>query len=139
MYTMDNLQNKIRVWIVETFGFSAMHSKKERSFRALEEATEAIQAFLTKEEAIKVIEQVYAKPVEQELHKEIGGAIFTMIALAECNDIVASEALNNTFKAAKAIDPVKIITKHLTKPARDISLDPTLHKVLQSHKEVRNA
>lgn len=136
--SLDSFQYLVGGWVADTFGQQFLMSKKERAFRALEEATEAIQQFLTKEEATAVINQVYNKPVEPLLYKEIGGALFTMLALAESNNLSAYQCLKLIYQEVRALDKVKLLNKHLTKPARDTSLDIHTHEMIASHKEARN-
>lgn len=120
---LNDYQDRINTWTISTFGQQHLFHKIERSFRALEEVTEAVQAAgLTEEEAIRVIKQVYSKPVEPVIAKELGAALFCTIQLCTCFSVDPEKALQYTLK--DAWDRQEIIRKkHQLKPARIPELD----------------
>lgn len=70
-----SLQKRINEWIVACFGTTIATDKTERTFRFCEEALELCQSRgLSKDDAIRLVEYVYERPVGEE-EKEIGGVV----------------------------------------------------------------
>lgn len=81
-YPVPTFQQRLMSWAIACFGAPAARNKPERDYRFFEEATELIQARgnMTKEDAIRVIEYVFARPVG-EVSQEIGGVMTCLAAL----------------------------------------------------------
>lgn len=81
----SSFQQRCRSWLVACLGEDAagIGAVRERSHRFLEEALELGQAAgATKEDALKLVEYVFSRPVG-ELSQEIGGTMTTLASL--CN------------------------------------------------------
>jgi NTP pyrophosphatase (non-canonical NTP hydrolase) len=78
-------QDSCRNWVVECLGEDAVHNVPERTFRFLEEALELSQAAgCSKENAVKLVDYVYSRPVGQ-VNEESGQVACTLASL--CNAI----------------------------------------------------
>ena len=81
----NQFQVWVDTWVQQCFGSLKALTTRERSFRFIEEGVELVQATgLTKEEVIRVVEHVYAKPVGQ-VEQEAGGVLMSMTVL--CNHL----------------------------------------------------
>jgi hypothetical protein len=81
---IEYIQQQIRLWIVTRLGQKAMNLP-ERGRRAFEESAEVGQALgVTREEAHRIVDHVFDKPVGQ-LSQELGGAALTLLACAEAS------------------------------------------------------
>lgn len=115
-------QERVVDWCRSTFGEENIHHHRERALRALEECLEAVQAVgLETEDVTAIVNQVYSKPVEPKVEKEIGGALFTMLIFAECCGVDAEQALIDALADAWTRQE-KIRQRHLLKH-REVSLD----------------
>lgn len=76
------MQTRVWEWCERCFeGLIDWSSRKERCFRFLEEALELCQSLeLTKEEALRVVDYVYGRPIG-EPEQEVGGVMITLYAL----------------------------------------------------------
>lgn len=84
---MNNFQYHVTEWARDCFGSEITDHKEERNHRFLEEALEAAQAFgCTKEDALKLVDYVFSRPVG-EPRNEVGGTMLTLAALCEAHDI----------------------------------------------------
>lgn len=84
----DDRQDEITQWVIRCFGEKAM-SLTERANRFLEEAFELYQASgMSKEQALRLLDYVYARPVG-EPGQEIGGVGISLLALAEALNVSA--------------------------------------------------
>lgn len=82
-----NFQAAVHEWMLRCFGVEIAGDKVERNHRFLEEALELVQsAGTTREEALKLVDYVYGRPVG-ELHQEVGGTMVTLAALCQANGI----------------------------------------------------
>lgn len=80
-------QTRVNSWMVSCFGTEIPKDKIERNYRFFEEATELVQACgMTKEDALRLIDYVYDRPVG-EIPQEIGGVAVTLSALATAHEI----------------------------------------------------
>lgn len=79
---MEQFQNEVNRWCTEAFGAEETMDVKDRSHRFTEEALELAQATgTTKEDALALVNYVYARPVG-EVSNEIGGSLLTLNALS---------------------------------------------------------
>lgn len=79
------LQTQIKTWVVTRLGPKAMRVH-ERGMRSYEENTELFQALKgTREEAHRIVDHVFDKPVGDPL-QELGGCGLTLLACAEALD-----------------------------------------------------
>jgi len=61
---MNVFQQRTRLWIEHCFGLEIANDKDERNHRFLEESLELVQSLgCTKEEALKIVDYVYGRPV----------------------------------------------------------------------------
>lgn len=78
----SNIQKQIRIWVETRLGKEAMNYP-ERGRRSLEENLELGQALgVTREEAHRLVDHVFDKPLG-EIQQELGGAALTLSAAAE--------------------------------------------------------
>lgn len=110
-------QARVKEWLMECFGVAIASDKVERNHRFLEEALEVVQAAgCTKEEALQLVEYVFARPVG-ELHQELGGAMTTLTALAQAHDLSLEYCANLELDRISKPDMVmKIRAKQAAKP-----------------------
>jgi len=81
---VEDLQFRVRSWVVKVFGIECLTDKVERATRLLEEALELGQAMggLDRERAHELVDYVFdRKPGE--VGQEIGGVFVTLLAVAE--------------------------------------------------------
>lgn len=116
--TLDRVQDESSSWTVQTFGSPYLMHQKERLFRFMEESLETVQSGgLTEDEVLQVVRQVYDRPADAQIEKEIGGVLITLGTLAEA----FGARLDRSFRAAMARcwrDQDAIRQRHFTKPAR---------------------
>ncbi len=63
LHDINYLAEEAARWVKETFGHAVYRSPKERALRLLEEAVELAQSSgVYRDQAVKVLEHVYAKP-----------------------------------------------------------------------------
>lgn len=90
---MKNWQHVIRRWIISTLGAEHFNSTLERSSRFFEEASELVQSTgLRKELAQAILDEVYVRQAG-EVRQEFGGAMVTLLALAENQEVSALDCL----------------------------------------------
>lgn len=88
MVELRSAQDEVTSWAIKVFGARLVYDKRHRSLRFLEEALELVQACgLDKIDALKVMSQVYAKPAEKVIAKEVAGSFTTLMALSSCLSI----------------------------------------------------
>lgn len=86
-YPSDSFQEEVNKWMLACFGEKITSDTIERNHRFLEEALELVQANgCTKEEAYKLVDYVFNRPVG-DIPQEIGGVMVTLAAL--CNTLNA--------------------------------------------------
>lgn len=108
-------QDKIRKFVVDTFGLELADSKEERCHRFAEESLELLQACgYTKDQLQNIIEYVYSRPVGDEV-KEVGGVMATLAALCSAigTDMI-KQAGNEAKRAVRNAQYIKL--KHNGKP-----------------------
>lgn len=95
--SLDEKQGEIAEWVRKTFGETAL-DKRERMFRFFEEAIELFQSEgMTKEDATKMLDFVYAKK-PGERTQEVGGVFCTLLAYCGTVGISALSALEDDLK-----------------------------------------
>ena len=110
-------QKKVVALGAQVFGLLNMQSQSERMMRFLEEAGELVQAGgLSRESAHILIDYVYDRPVEKEMHKEVGGVQITLFALADAFDINVETAYKTEFNRVKE-KAAMCAQKHKDKPS----------------------
>lgn len=83
---MFDWQKKVVRWVTSRLGDAAM-DPHERGMRFGEEAVELLHAVgITEDEVVKLVYHVYKKPVG-EIYQEIGGAVTTLLALSDSQNI----------------------------------------------------
>lgn len=83
----DDLQNRMRAWVVACFGKDIADDTTERSHRMLEESIELHQSGgRTREEAHLLVDYVYNRPVG-DFEQEVGGVVLTLAALCAARDV----------------------------------------------------
>jgi hypothetical protein len=109
---LTEYQNLIWKWCLSTFeGIINWRTRKERTYRFLEEAIELSQALeLSKEDVLKVVDYVYNRPVGQP-KQEVGGVMITLLALCANEGIDCQKELINEY--------LHIITPEMTMKIRD--------------------
>lgn len=88
-----NHQSQVSHWIQEVIGEDAFNNQKERAFRFLEEALELAQACgVTPAEVDALRDYTFGRPVG-DIHQEIAGSMFTLMALAQTHGFDALREL----------------------------------------------
>lgn len=105
---MTQLQLACYLAVKNVLGQSCVENKIERSLRYLEESIELVQSIgLSKEQAQKILNRVYDRPVNPYVADEIGGSMFTLMVLAATLNfdpmICCDEALTYFCKNAEKI------------------------------------
>lgn len=122
----DDRQDEITKWVIRCFGSKAM-SLQERANRFLEEALELYQASgLPKEQALKLLDYVYGRPVG-EPGQEIGGVGISLLALAEALNVSADAEEFSEFSRVLAKPPEYFRERHNKKADQGVAchVDPT--------------
>lgn len=112
--------NEVREWIIETFGEEYLLNQRERGMRVVEEALELGQSLnLTKEEAHALVEQVFAKPKDEDVGKEAAGTFVCLLAacIASNTDLVQAYMKE---RDRRWRDKDLINKRHFTKPVREL-------------------
>ncbi len=92
-YGINYAQREVEDWVFSTLGSDSLDNTKERLYRFIEEAFELAQALdLSKEDVLKLADQVYEKPKEQEPSKEFSGVLSTLMALASNQQVKLGDA-----------------------------------------------
>jgi hypothetical protein len=114
--TCKPYQNRVNDWMLACFGEGVTQDPVERSFRFLEEALELVQANgCTAEEAARLVEYVYGRPVGERA-QEVGGVAVCLAALCTAAAINMDDAAER--ELARVWTKVeKIRAKHASKPA----------------------
>lgn len=96
---VERMQSAVWRWCEVTFeGIAAWQTDKERAYRFFEEAGELFQAMgMGREDAIKVVDYVYGRPVG-EVSQEIGGVMITLLALASQQRQSVSKSLETEYE-----------------------------------------
>lgn len=85
--TEESYQSRVRDWVVACFGVTIADNKELRHLRFVEEALELGQSTgMTKEQALKVVDYVFNRPVG-EPNQEVGGVMVTLAALCYANGL----------------------------------------------------
>lgn len=85
--TINRFQLSVDGWMQECFGPIISNDKVERNYRFLEEALELVQSCgCTKEDALKLVDYVFNRPVGDPM-QEVGGVMITLAALTTPNHI----------------------------------------------------
>jgi hypothetical protein len=110
-------QKKLKEWTILCFGEQIANDKLERNHRFLEESLELVQSLgLTKEEANKLVDYVYNRPIG-EPEQEIGGVYVTLNALCNANEFdlhICAETEINRIHQPEILEKIRI--KQKTKP-----------------------
>ena len=92
LHSISTQQMQVDDWMLECFGEEISSNKQERNFRFLEEALELVQSCgATKEEAMKLVDYVFDRPVGV-LIQEVGGVMVTLYALCNTNNVDVMDA-----------------------------------------------
>lgn len=119
MNTRDNRQQLIGAWTRNVFGV-AMMTPHERVLRVLEEALELAQAEgLTREEATRLTDYVFARPVGNP-EQELGGLGLTLVAYAESKGLSADDAEEREIHRVLSRDPAYFRKRNLEKAAAGV-------------------
>lgn len=114
---MNDFQNSVREWTLNTFGPRIANSPDERNHRFLEEALELVQALgATREECHDLVDYVFSRDVGDP-EQEVGGVMVCLASLCnvagldmqECADLEFIRIDNEEIMA-------KIRKKHAAKP-----------------------
>ena len=117
MTTIDEAQREVRKWVTLTFGPQYLNNPRERAFRVLEEAAELAQSLgLTEFEAYQTIKQVFVKPVELNVGKELAGTFVCTLAAA-CVDLRSLDLEYNIEREWRWNNQELIRQKHAKKTA----------------------
>lgn len=82
-----NFQERVRPWLLQTFGEKIANNITKRNHRFLEESLELVQATgLCSEEAHMLVDWVFNRPVGEPF-QEVGGVMVTLAALCLANDL----------------------------------------------------
>ena len=101
-------QDKVSGWLLYCFAESVCTTRKERTFRFLEEALELCQSLeMSKEDAISVVDYVYGRD-KGEPHQEVGGVCVTLAALCWNEGIQMEDA---AFEELNRINQPEIVEK----------------------------
>jgi hypothetical protein len=115
---MKNFQKRVMLWLDICFTPEIAYVASERNHRFLEEALELVQANnCTKEEALKLVDYVFDRPVG-EFKQEVGGVMVTLAAL--CGIMGTDMHADGEVELLRINRPEtiqKIRRKQLTKPS----------------------
>lgn len=115
---VTTFQARVHKWVVVCFGHAIAAHVKERNHRYCEESLETVQSLgMTKKEVLELVDYTYSRPAG-EPKQEVGGAMVTLAALCEANDIDMMECAEA--ELARILSPEvieRIRQKQLTKPA----------------------
>ncbi len=114
---IHSFQERVKPWLHECFGEMIAGDKEERNHRFLEEALELVQACgCTKEEALKLVDYVYGRPVGEK-GQEVGGTMVTLAALCIAQGINLNEEAERELSRINLPEVVlKIRAKQAAKP-----------------------
>jgi hypothetical protein len=112
---VSSYQVRVAVWATHCFGEQVAYDKGIRNYRFLEEALELVQAGgCTKEEALKLVDYVYGRPVG-DLRQEVGGVMVTLAALCSAQNISVVNAAEKELERCWLLVE-KIRQKQASKP-----------------------
>jgi hypothetical protein len=98
MKYLDEWQHHIKELTVRILGEHVMKSPQERALRCFEELAEACQALdVPCELLVEQLHNTYARPKEEHVDREIGGTLYTLLALAESLDMSAYRLMIETY------------------------------------------
>lgn len=105
---MEFYQNHVDNWMQKCFGAIIASDRVERNYRFLEEALELTQSCgLTKEDAIRLVDYVFDRPVG-EIRQEVGGVMVTLAALCNAHGIsLANCAEKELARVYELIDKIR--------------------------------
>jgi len=87
LFVKRTLQERVRKFTIQCFGYHNTYDRRERAFRFGEEALEVMQAAgLTTKDVIALLEHVYSQNPGY-LRKELANAHITLLSLATANSI----------------------------------------------------
>lgn len=114
---IKSVQQRMAALCAKVWGIEAAISVPERCQRFLEEAAELVQAAgMSAEQAHKLVDYVYSRPKEPNVAKEVGGALVTLLVLAEALDVDADVAIHKDMRRIEA-NATAMREKHLSKPS----------------------
>lgn len=116
MTKKDSFQQECVDWAMQTFDVAHVQNTYVRACRFGEEALELVQALgVTKEDALKLVDYVYGRPVG-EPSQEVGGVMVTMAVLCFAADLKMDECAERELaRCWKNIE--KIRAKQAQKPS----------------------
>lgn len=101
-----NIQKQTAIWVMTRLGDEAMHPT-ERGRRVHEESTELFQTLGgTREEAHRIVDHVFDKPVGTS-YQEFGGAALTLAVAAESLGVDLGEAAQAELDRIFSLAPEK--------------------------------
>lgn len=114
---MSDFQKRVDDFVTEAFSPVDARSVEERTYRFVEEALELAQSTgCTREEAMRLVEYVFSRPVG-ERWQEAGGTMLTLCALCTAVGLDHEECGERELERARGkIDVIR--QKHLSKPRR---------------------
>lgn len=117
MVDTTQYQRDCVAWAILCLGIDSVVSLRERNYRFIEEAIELVQATgLSKEDVIRLVDHVYAKP-EGLPTQEVGGVMVTLAVLCEANGIdLARAAATELARVEKNVELIR--ERHKTKLIR---------------------
>lgn len=112
-----SFQDQIDDWMQKCFGAVISSDQKERNYRFLEEALELAQACeCSKEDALKLVDYVYGRPVGED-NQEVGGVMVTLAALCSARHLFMDRCADTELhRIWRKMDQIR--AKHETKPLR---------------------
>ena len=116
----DHRQRVVAEWTLRTFGAESM-TIEQRTLRFLEEALEVAQCFVSKEDAQRLLDYVYTRPVGNP-KQEIGGVGVTLLVLAEVLGLSASAEEMRESDRVRAIPRDVFRARHNAKAAAGIAV-----------------
>lgn len=99
--SLSDTQRNVVKWLETAFpGSSGNMDRRTRALRLLEEAVELAQAVgITRENAFRQVEHTFSRPVG-EPHQELGGVLFTALAVAASLGLDAHQVVTNESERA---------------------------------------
>lgn len=109
------LGQRVSQFLKDAFPDDPVVRPKVRVYRFLEEAMELAQAMeVTKEEAAKLLDYVFSRPVG-EVRQELGGTVFTLVGVANALDMdIILEGHRSVDEGYSRIEQIRAKSK--TKP-----------------------
>lgn len=114
-------QQRVWKWMREVFNETIASDPVERNHRFLEEALELVQACdCTKADAHALVEYVYGRP-KGEKWQEVGGALHTLVALADAQGLQVWEC---ALREEKRVSDPEVMTRIRFKQAAKPKFGP---------------